>query len=500
LIYLSYVADYGTYDNITGVWSIGNISAGSSVVLSIFLLLNGTGNISNSANFTVNENNTGDFNASGNGTNNITVLPSVNISIIKSVNVTGTVLNGDIIAYTIVVTNHGPNSTTNLIVTDVLDPRLIYISSNATQGNYNYSTSNWTIGNLNNGDTVVLDIIVQLNGTGNIDNVANLTVDENNNGNNNTGVNVTNITVEPVVNISIVKSVNVSGKIFNGALIKYTITITNHGMDDATSVNVIDNLDSRLTYINSIVSQGSYDDKTGNWNIGNLSIGANAKLEIFAKVNGIGNISNTVNLTVDQKNIGDNSSSTSINVVSSPKSPTKIVLTNSKVSYGKYVQLKATLSSGTKKLSNKIVKFYVNGKYKGQTKTNSQGIAILKYKVNSFGKLTISTTFSGDDNYSSSKANKVIVSPKTAPKIIYRDNIIKKGRYYLATYVLINVGSAPWSHYFKEFTKQYHKVFKVKVTKFKVSYNYKLSLLRWYVKGLKPYNIAKMYILYDYKL
>jgi predicted outer membrane repeat protein len=85
---------------------------------------------------------------------------------------------------------------------------------------------------------------------------------------------------------------------------------------------------------------------------------------------------------------------------------------------------------------------------------------------------------------------------KSDSKIAYKGNIVRKGRYYLATHTLINIGSSSLSHYFKKFIKKYQKVVKVKVTKFKVSYNHKSHLLKWNIKGLKPHNIAKMYILY----
>jgi hypothetical protein len=275
--------------------------------------------------------------------------------------------------------------------------------------------------------------------------------------------------------------------------------VVNYGPDDATGVNVLDVLDKHLIYLKSVSTQGTYDYKSGKWIIGNMAVGKTVKLDIFVRVNGTGNIANLATLTVDQNNTHNINGSDSDSINFTSKYPTKLVLTTPKIAYGQYVQFKATLTSNGKKLSGKNVKFYVNGKYVGQSKTNSKGLATLNYKVKVYGKLKVSAVFGNDKNYLSSNKTVNFVHPKSGPKIVYKDSIVRKGRYYLATYVLINVGSSSWSHYFKELTKKYHKVFKVKVSKFKVSYNQKTRLLKWNIKGLKPWTTAKMYILYDYK-
>ncbi|WP_157077653.1 DUF11 domain-containing protein, partial [Methanobrevibacter curvatus] len=165
---------------------------------------------------------------------------------------------------------------------------------------------------LANGESIVLDILVRLNGVGNIVNVANLTgVNENNTGNNSSNVdNETNITVVPTVNISIVKSSNVSGSVLNGAFVLYSINVTNFGPDGATGLLITDRLDSRLIYINSTSPRGtSYVASTGVWNINTLANGESIVLDILVRLNGIGSVVNVGNVTgVNENNTGDNSS------------------------------------------------------------------------------------------------------------------------------------------------------------------------------------------------
>jgi uncharacterized repeat protein (TIGR01451 family) len=494
------VVSQGYYDSVAGLWYVGDLANGSSETLELVFLVNGSADVTNVVNVSSSGNNSGENGTNGTNGSNFTVISFANISIVKTVNVSGEVLNGALIKYTIVVTNHGPDNATGVNVTDKLDSRLIYISSVASQGAYDGFSGLWIIGDLDNGATVSLDIIVRLNGTGNLNNLANVTIDQNNTGDvNSTGNGTdTNITVLPAVNISITKTANVSGDIANGALIKYTIVVVNYGPDNATGVNVTDVLNNHLIYINSVATQGNYDYKTGKWVIGNIAVGKTVKLDIFVRINGTGNIVNFATLTVDQNNTHNINGSGTDSVNFTSKYPTKLVLSTPKV-YGQYVQFKATLTQSGKNLSGKIVKFYVNGKYIGQSKTNSKGLATLNSKLNVYGKLKVSAVFNTDKNYLSSNKTITFAHPKSGSKIVYKDSIVRKGRYYLATYVLINVGSSSWSHYFKEFTKKYHKIFKVKVSKFKVSYNPETRSLKWNIRGLKPRNMAKMYILYDYK-
>jgi len=70
-----------------------------------------------------------------------------------------------------------------------------------------------------------------------------------------------------------------------GDEISYTVTVSNPSTTNATSVQVTDLLPSGLTYVGSSTSQGTYDNNTGLWNVGNLTASTNATLTITASVN-----------------------------------------------------------------------------------------------------------------------------------------------------------------------------------------------------------------------
>ena len=69
-----------------------------------------------------------------------------------------------------------------------------------------------------------------------------------------------------------------------GNNITFTIKVTNQGPADASAVQVNDVLPGGLAYQASSTTQGSYDQNTGYWNVGDLSNGSSAVLTITVKV------------------------------------------------------------------------------------------------------------------------------------------------------------------------------------------------------------------------
>jgi len=70
-----------------------------------------------------------------------------------------------------------------------------------------------------------------------------------------------------------------------GGNITYTVTVSNPSTTGATGVQVADLLPSGLTYLGSSTSQGTYNDVTGVWNVGNVNASTNATLTLRARVN-----------------------------------------------------------------------------------------------------------------------------------------------------------------------------------------------------------------------
>ncbi len=117
----------GEYNNGTGVWTIGDLTAGSTKALLIQVTFNKVGNVVNTAKISgTNE----DPTKLGNNTSTVTtpVIDIADLSLTKVVD--KSVVNvGDIVEYTITVLNSGPNTATNVEVKDKLPAGLTFVSS-----------------------------------------------------------------------------------------------------------------------------------------------------------------------------------------------------------------------------------------------------------------------------------------------------------------------------------------------------------------------------------
>ena len=77
-----------------------------------------------------------------------------------------------------------------------------------------------------------------------------------------------------------------------GQQVEFTVTVTNNGPNDATGVNVTDQLPTGFTYVSHNVSTGAYNTATGIWNIGTLADTAAETMTIIAAVNATGDYTN----------------------------------------------------------------------------------------------------------------------------------------------------------------------------------------------------------------
>ncbi len=82
-----------------------------------------------------------------------------------------------------------------------------------------------------------------------------------------------------------------------GSNATFTITVSNAGPTNATGVAVRDQLPAGLTFISSTPSVGSYNSGTGIWTVGNLASGASATLQLVARIDALGSITNTAQVS-----------------------------------------------------------------------------------------------------------------------------------------------------------------------------------------------------------
>jgi uncharacterized repeat protein (TIGR01451 family) len=197
---------------------------------------------------------------------------------------------GDPDSFTITVVNHGPDTATNATVSDVLPAGLTFVSTTASQGSFDHSKGNWTIGTLASGASAMLTLNVTVHAAGDYTNTATVTADQYdpNPDNNHASASLST----RVADIAVTKTANKHEPAV-GSMVSFTVTVTNKGPDDATQLVIHDALPAGLTFDTATPSAGTYNVTSGDWTIGNLAHGASVTLHISAQVVDSGTIDNT---------------------------------------------------------------------------------------------------------------------------------------------------------------------------------------------------------------
>jgi len=205
-----------------------------------------------------------------------TIVNDTNLTVTKTFNEVDKIVNGSFYNYTIDITNPGPDNATDVTVFENFNDSVItFISSNPI----NTSVNDWNLGNLTVGESVQLNITVQVNPNftnGLIENIINITFN-----NQNQTQPGDNVTIYNGSNLSVDKTAS-SATVSPGSTYNYTINITNEGPGNATNIIVFENFnDSLITFVSSKPVNTSIND----WALGNLTPGSFVQLNITVLVN-----------------------------------------------------------------------------------------------------------------------------------------------------------------------------------------------------------------------
>lgn len=279
-----------------GTWNVGKLLNNQTKELTIICLVNKTGKLVNIADIAGNEY---DCNLTNNIVNkSIEVAQSADLFVKKYVNNTSPDF-GEIIKWSVVVSNNGPDIATNVQVNDLLDDGLIFVKSSSTKGNYDVKSGIWTIDSLAPETDETLNIYCKVNKIGKILNFVsvNSTQYDWNESNNHDNESVNAV---KIADLSVIKLINNSNPNYND-LIKWTIIVSNKGPNMATGVTVNDLLPKSVEYISSYLSKGFYNPVNGIWDVGNLNAGEKLQLNIVSKIVKTGDITNVVNVKGNEK-------------------------------------------------------------------------------------------------------------------------------------------------------------------------------------------------------
>ncbi|NND98773.1 MAG: DUF11 domain-containing protein, partial [Pirellulaceae bacterium] len=162
----------GTFAN--GVWTIASLASGANATLTVVgQVAAGATVINNTAELIAvdqadpdstpnNQNPAEDDQDSASIAISAPPQQVADLSLVKTVNNDRATIGQDIV-YTIQLTNSGPNNATNVSVLDRLPTGLNFVRSVPNVGTYNDRTGIWTVGNLNVGQTVGLQIVATVN-------------------------------------------------------------------------------------------------------------------------------------------------------------------------------------------------------------------------------------------------------------------------------------------------------------------------------------------------
>ena len=232
----------------------------------------------------------------------ITSLPqSGSIDIVKEVDSDSFTNIGDILTYTITVTNTGNTTLTNVEVTDAnatfttdaiiasLAPGEIFV----TTAEHEVTSDDVDAGLVEN--TAYVNA-TDANGT--------IVTEDSDDPNNDTNLDVdgdgdyedaTISTFEGISDLSITKEVDIIEPVVGDEVI-FTITLTNEGVVSATNITVLESLPSGYEYVSHITTDGVYTEADGYWTIDLLEANDIQILEVTVRVLGDGDYENTASI------------------------------------------------------------------------------------------------------------------------------------------------------------------------------------------------------------
>lgn len=165
----------GSYDPVTGLWTLGNLANGASASLQLATTVMPTRDYANTADVSALERDLYPDNNTAEAT--VTpVFPHADLSISKIIsNPTPAIFEE--VTFTVKVVNLGGDNTSGVLVTNKLPSGYVYVGNSTTKGTYSHATGLWSIGDLAVSEEVTLTISAQTQASGQYRNTATVAQD-----------------------------------------------------------------------------------------------------------------------------------------------------------------------------------------------------------------------------------------------------------------------------------------------------------------------------------
>lgn len=307
--FLGAVASKGAYTESIGSWDVGNVANGTTETLEITVLVLPNGNYTNTAELIALDT----FDPDSTPHNNLhseddqaTVTPRprgfADLSLTKVVDNREPNV-GDLVEFTISITNSGDSDATGVEVTDFWPVGYTYVSHITTMGIYNKTTGLWkTNGTIPNGTTETLIVLARVNAPTGVPNeylnLAEITASDqvdpdsdpgsdSNSDDYSDGIEdddeASALVVPQVTDIAISKTVSKPTPRI-GERVVFTITALNNSATRATNIGIEELLPKGYGFISYSATNGVYDDREGFWGIDFLGPQTFETLEITVEV------------------------------------------------------------------------------------------------------------------------------------------------------------------------------------------------------------------------
>ena len=246
-------------------------------------------------------------------TANVVNQPAVDLAVTKSVPA-GPVYLGQPLTYTITVANGGPNTATNVSLSDTLPAGVSFVSMTPSQGLCTLFGGIITcgLGSVASGGSATVQVVVTPTATGALTNTASATASqEERNAADNAGA--VGVTVLPAADLAIAKSVTSppTGPYLNGRPLTYTLTVTNGGPSTALAPTVTDNLPAGVTF-GSASAGCSESGGVVTCTLANIASGGSASVTITVTPTAVGTITNTASVISTTADLVSSNNATSL--------------------------------------------------------------------------------------------------------------------------------------------------------------------------------------------